>query len=153
MSLQQIERIPQNQTTSSINQLIAALEITDPRYNLSSLGGFLRELPMRIGKNQALDAAVDSLNSSFSALCSGQCSTEMYTKYGHALRAMRRGMDQIEPNSLFDVMAAIHLLLLSEVRNVQFRARHVRRLTNIRVGCGFITFQARTVSPWRISFT
>jgi len=104
-----------NQITFVTNAFISTFEIKDLRFDISCYGGFLKEIPKRLGKNDALDAAVTALISAFSSLHTHEQSRDGLVKYVHALKTLRMYLgDPVrarEPNTL----CAIYLIMICQV--------------------------------------
>ena len=93
-------RSPSSQTTLLTQSLVQHLEAShDLRYHLSWVyGGFIEDIPRRMGSNEALDAAVMALMSAHSSLALHRgtppvtCSDSL-SKYSHALKTLRIYLD------------------------------------------------------------
>lgn len=97
----------------------------DLRYNLSwSYGGFIEDIPRRIGTNEALDTAVAALVSAHSHFSSNSGSltlVESLTKYSHALKALRRYLDNPVRARQSETLCGVMLLLICQ----SFLSTHV----------------------------
>jgi hypothetical protein len=95
---------------------VSLLEITDARYDLSCYGGFLKDVPRRLGTgHDALDASVHALTSCFSLLYTGQRSLDPLLKYGNALKALRICMGDPIKARTPDTLCAIYLITICNV--------------------------------------
>jgi hypothetical protein len=83
--------------------------VTDVRYDLACYGGFLNQIPARLGKNPALDASVGAITAAFPSLYTQQLPPDAISRYIDALRALRTA------NSV-DTLCAIYLILVCQVR-------------------------------------
>ncbi|KAI9929365.1 hypothetical protein MW887_000833 [Aspergillus wentii] len=107
-------RSPSNEMTVLSSAFVSALEITDTRYDLSCYGGFIKNIPRRLGTNEVLDAAVAAMTPAFSAICSRQQSVEAFTKYGQALNALRVGLNNPVTATSLDTLCAIYLIMICQ---------------------------------------
>ncbi len=87
------------------------------RYDLTYYGNFLKDLPRRLGTNDALDASVSALASAFPTLYTHQQSPEMLIKYMHALRTLRTSLNDRAKAYTPHTMCAIYLIVICQVRN------------------------------------
>ncbi|KAK5994587.1 hypothetical protein PT974_05066 [Cladobotryum mycophilum] len=103
-----------NQVTVRSSSFISLLEIRDPRYDLTSYGVFFRDLPRRLGTNEALDAAVDVMASSYSYLRTRQSSKESLVKYVNALQALQRCLSDPEMAKKSETLCAIYIIMICQ---------------------------------------
>jgi hypothetical protein len=110
-------RVPSNQTTIVTHTLVSRLEITDLRYDITCYGDFLRHIPARLGRNEALDASADALATTFSTLhlAQGNQSVEALTKYGRAIHSLRVCLDNPAKARMPETMCAIYLIMICQV--------------------------------------
>ncbi|KAE8153702.1 hypothetical protein BDV25DRAFT_136641 [Aspergillus avenaceus] len=89
---------------------------TDLNYNLAwAYGGFLRDIPSRLGTNHALDTAADAIISMHSAFCVGRkMSVRALGKYSRALNALRAYLDDPTKACSTDTLCAVMLLLICQ---------------------------------------
>ena len=118
--MQKLSRAPSNETTLLVNALIAKLKASDDlRYNLSwTYGGFIEDIPRRIGTNQALDAAVAALVTAHSHLGSHQgtfATCQSLVKYSHALKTLRACLDDPVTARKAETLCAVMILLICQV--------------------------------------
>lgn len=95
---------------------MSTLAVTDLRYDLSYFGGFLKEIPRRLGSNAALDASVNALACVFPSLYTHQKSPDMYKRYGHALKTLRISLSDPEKAYNSNTLCAIYLIEICQVR-------------------------------------
>lgn len=103
-------------------QLSAYLSTIKPsvnfRQNLAlNYGAFLEDIPQRLGKNKALDAAVTALVSAHSNVCCKRKATpQTLVKYSLALEALKSNLDCVHEASSSETLCAIMVLLICQVR-------------------------------------
>lgn len=92
---------------------------TDIRYQLVwNFGGFLADVPRRLGMSPALDAASDALIAAHTNFCSSghpglEC--ELLAKYSHALNVLRDALDEPVKAHSSEALCAIMLLMIVQV--------------------------------------
>lgn len=95
----------------------------DLRYNLTwAYGGFLEDIPRRLGTSEALDASVDAVvtaHSHFSVHKS--VSVEALKKYSHALSKLRTYLDDPPKARAPETLCAVMILLICQVSGVPLR--------------------------------
>ena len=90
----------------------------DISYQLSgNFGGFLLEVPRRLGVNEALDAAAEVLVYGHTRYCMGYRSpnTEMLVKHSRALNALRVCLDDPAQARTSETLCATMILSICEV--------------------------------------
>ena len=110
---------PTSRLTTLTSAFIDAIKwSTDLRFNLSfTFGGFLHEIPARMGLNEALDSAVEAVTDAHSTACCLRNPTpENYVKYSKALKKLKICLDDPVKATSADTLAAIMLLLIAQVR-------------------------------------
>ncbi|KAI7720650.1 hypothetical protein KC353_g2012 [Hortaea werneckii] len=101
-------------------QLSAYLSTIKPsvnfRQNLAlNYGAFLEDIPQRLGKNKALDAAVTALVSAHSNVCCKRKATpQTLVKYSLALEALKSNLDCVHEASSSETLCAIMVLLICQ---------------------------------------
>ena len=118
----------ENAQTAMTRQLVTALEVRDPRFDLSVYGDFLKGIPQRLGSSCVLDAAASAMavtlplvstqtgvNEHNNALSSvSRATVSMLHQYGRALHALRNALSdpvQIkDPNTL----CALYLVVITQ---------------------------------------
>jgi hypothetical protein len=119
--IRQICRGPSNAQTVLTMTLIDKVHLTkdsDLRYNLTwAFGNFIQDVPRRLGKNAALDAAATSLALSHVRFSTGRkdAAPEELTAYINALSVLRNCLN--DPNVARDAntLCAVMLLLFCQV--------------------------------------
>jgi Fungal specific transcription factor domain len=92
---------------------------TDIRYQLVwNFGGYLADVPRRLGTNPALDAASDALVAAHTDFCSSgrpgsEC--ELLAKHSHALSVLRDALDDPVKAHSSETLCAIMLLMIVQV--------------------------------------
>ncbi|KAF5679764.1 hypothetical protein FHETE_655 [Fusarium heterosporum] len=112
----EIMRVPSNRTTAVTHTLVSRLEITDLRYDITCYGDFLRYIPARLGRNEALDASADALATTFSSLYQrqGYQTVEALTKYGRAIKSLRICLDNPAKARMPETMCAVYLIMICQ---------------------------------------
>lgn len=87
------------------------------KYNLMwAYGGFLEDIPKRLGFNEALDTAVDALIEGHSSLYARhEPSIKAFTKYCHALQKLRVNLDNPVRACASETLGAVRLLMICQV--------------------------------------
>ncbi|KAF2265421.1 hypothetical protein CC78DRAFT_615971 [Lojkania enalia] len=107
-----MQTAPSNHLTVMTSNFLAALGVTDPRFDLTIYGDFMKEIPRRLGSNGALDATVYALTAAFATIPKNQPSAEAINCYGRALKSIRLClMDPIERKSP-DTLCAMYLIMI-----------------------------------------
>ena len=109
-------------------QLAIALAVSDPRFDLSIYGAFLKDIPRRIGSSSVLDAATSALVVTLPLVASwvtarkndqnlqptGHATVPMLQQYGRALNALRSALSNPiaakDPNTL----CALYLIVITQ---------------------------------------
>ncbi|KAE8352197.1 hypothetical protein BDV28DRAFT_5255 [Aspergillus coremiiformis] len=88
----------------------------DIRWNLAWVyGGFLTDIPARLGTNEALDTATDAVVCMHSDFCATRkMSVQALGKYGRALNTLHSYLDDPVKASSTDTLCAVTLLLLCQ---------------------------------------
>jgi hypothetical protein len=124
--VRRISRSPSNSQTVLAMTLIDKVHLTkdsDLRYNLTwAFGGFIQDVPRRLGKNAALDAAATSLALSHVRYSTGRrdAAPEELKAYINALKVLRTCLDDPVVARDANTLCAVMLLLFCQVRIHQF---------------------------------
>jgi hypothetical protein len=120
---QALVKVPSNKTTTVTHTLVSRLEITDLRYDITCYGDFLRHIPARLGRNEALDASADALATTFSTLHmpQGYQTIDALTKYGRAINSLRLCLDNPVKARMPETMCAVYLIMICQVRYILLR--------------------------------
>ena len=110
--------------TNDLTRLTAAfVEGIDPTTDISmqltwNFGGFLADVPCRLGTNVALDAASDSLVTAYRRFCAGHVSPgpEVLMKHSRALNALRRSLDDPILAYSSETLCSVMILVINQVR-------------------------------------
>lgn len=119
--IRQMGRSPSNSQTILTMTLIDKVHLTkdsDLRYNLTwAFGTFIQDVPRRLGKNAALDAAATSLALSHVRYSTGRedAAPEELKAYVNALSVLRRCLDDPVVARDANTLCAVMLLLFSQV--------------------------------------
>lgn len=90
----------------------------DIRYQLPwSFGGFLQDIPSRLGHNEALDAASDALTTAYARYCGEDslAATKTFTKYVYAIESLSKCLRNPATAHAPETLAAIMLILIYQV--------------------------------------
>ncbi|KAE8342990.1 hypothetical protein BDV24DRAFT_149960 [Aspergillus arachidicola] len=89
---------------------------TDIRWNLAWMyGGFLRDVPARLGTNEALDTAADAVICMHREFCTTRkVSAKGLSKYGRALNTLHFFLDDPVKAASTDTLCAVTILLLCQ---------------------------------------
>lgn len=99
-----------------MSHLVSALEVLDPRFDLTVYGGFFRQIPRRLGSNEALDAAVEAITATLPMVLSRQQpSAEACGKYAQALKALRMCLMDPSKMSSVNTMCAVYFVVICQV--------------------------------------
>ena len=106
-----------NLTLLATSFIATIRETTSLKYSLLwSYGGFLEDIPCRLGTNEALDASVQSLVSAHSCMCLQQgTSIEALVHYSRALRKFRVHLDSPVNATTTETLCSVMLLMIVKV--------------------------------------
>jgi hypothetical protein len=93
-----------------------ALQSDDVAYDLTMWGKFLKEVPGRLGHNQALDASAKAVVSCFDAFRAGVTSLNAIEEYSDALAVLRKSLDDPKDASSINTICAIYLMIICQVQ-------------------------------------
>ncbi|KAI9794103.1 MAG: hypothetical protein M1833_000468 [Piccolia ochrophora] len=116
----ELPRNPSNSMTKLVSALVNKIDPTaDIRYQLVwNFGGYLADIPRRLGTNPVLDAASDALVSAHTNYCSSghpRAGCELLAKYSHALNVLRDALDDPVKAHSSETLCAIMLLMIVQV--------------------------------------
>ncbi|KAK2594556.1 hypothetical protein QQS21_007728 [Conoideocrella luteorostrata] len=104
-----------NQVTATVGRLIQTLEVDDPRFCIVSLGGFFEDVPRRLGRNDALDAATRAFSATMAVVRTGEVTVPMLSSYGKALAALRSVFVKGgEERQSVETLCAIYLVMICQ---------------------------------------
>ncbi|KAH8701567.1 hypothetical protein BGW36DRAFT_371117 [Talaromyces proteolyticus] len=109
--------IPSNELTFLTSIFIQAFKpSTDLRYNLIwNYGGFIADIPQRLGINEALDGAVYAVTAAHSSFCLYKdISIEALSRYSRALQMLRLCLDDPIKAATSETLCAVMLLLICQ---------------------------------------
>lgn len=112
---------PLNFTVSSevakaASAFVSVLEVSDPRYDITCYGGWVLDLPRRLGANEALDASVNALSATFPAVHSKQITCKALSSYVKALEVLRLYIADPVKVREPETLCAIYLVMICQVR-------------------------------------
>lgn len=108
--------VPDNPLTITTSRFLAALGVTDPRFDLTIYGEFMKEIPQRLGSNSALDAAVYALTAAFASIRKDRPSAEAINSYCRALKTVRLCLINPVQRKSPDTLCAMYLIMVLQVR-------------------------------------
>lgn len=97
---------------------ISLLDITDPSYDLRCYGPWFKDLPRRLGTNEALDAAVEAMVGFYPHLRrheQSSLSRGSLVKYVNALQALRTCLNDPQKANKAETLCAVYILLICQV--------------------------------------
>jgi hypothetical protein len=94
---------------------LSALQVTDIRFDLSIYGEFFKDIPRRLGTNEALDASVSALTTAWPSVHTRQQSTEMVSRYVHALKSLRVCLSDPAKAESANTLCAVYLVTICQV--------------------------------------
>lgn len=107
--------VPSNQLTIMTSKFLAALRVTDPRFDLTIYGDFMRDIPRRLGSSRALEAAVYALTAAVASIPKNQPSTEVVKSYGQSLQSVRSCLMDPAQRKSPDTLCAVYLIIVLQV--------------------------------------
>lgn len=124
-------RVPANALVRETGAFISLLNITDLRYDVAGFGGFLKDLPRRMGRNMALDASVNAFTTLYPVLYSENIhvSPVMLAAYVRALECLRLMLEERVTAQTPETLAAIYLVTVCQASTT-----HLRLSTSSLVG-------------------
>jgi hypothetical protein len=131
----QISRTPSNEQTLLAGALVDKFKkSTDLRYHLSwTYGGYLEDVPRRLGKSEALDAAVDALVCAHSHFAKPHraLAPEALSKYSRAIVTLRVCLNDPMLACTAETLCAVTLLLISQVSSCHLYSMHSHHLPEL----------------------
>lgn len=95
------------------------LSVTNPKYNLETLGTWLVDIPSHLGEDVLLDAATAALTTAVEGLRVGKQSTAALSSYGKAISRLRHALsDPVRLEQPY-TLAAVFMITLCQV-NMRF---------------------------------
>jgi hypothetical protein len=113
--LESVPLAPSNELTLKTSKLCSALHISDVRYSLSVYGIFLKDLPKRLGTDDALDACVSLFTRGMPLVHCRELSQDQLEDYGHALGAVRLRLNDPSRVGSVNSLCAVYLMMISLV--------------------------------------
>ncbi|KAM0264950.1 hypothetical protein ACHAQJ_000466 [Trichoderma viride] len=103
--------------TARSGAFISLLNVTDPSYDLGCYGPWFKDLPKRLGNNEALDAAVEAMVGFYPHLRrheQSSLSRGSLLKYVNALRALRTCLNDPQKAQKAETLCAVYILLICQ---------------------------------------
>jgi hypothetical protein len=91
---------------------LTALKVTDVRFDLSIYGEFFKDIPKRLGTNEALDAAASALVACIASVHSRQPSAVTLNRYVHALKTLRTFLSDDAQSRSPDALCAVYRVMI-----------------------------------------
>jgi hypothetical protein len=96
--------------------LVHIIELSNPAYDISTYGWFVKDLPRHIGSSKSLDAAIGAFVAGFSTLQNKTTSrVDALHRYGNAIKALRESMQSSSGMNLADRVCSIYLIAICQV--------------------------------------
>lgn len=111
---QLVPKSPSSQFSLTANSFVSILNITDPRYDLSSYATWMVDLPQRMGTNEALDATMNAMTLTFPIVHSGELPYQALDSYGKALTALRNCLMDPKKAMEPETLGAIYLISICQ---------------------------------------
>jgi len=116
-----ISHSPSNELTRLVDAFTERLHLfSDLRYSLTwAYGGFLADVPRRLGQNEALDAAASALLTSHLRFLTpmDKVTSQALSQYSHTLNALRTCLDDPIEACTANTLCAVMILLICQVSN------------------------------------
>lgn len=106
---------PKNELSALASRFVTVVEIKNPKYDISAYLPFAGHVLPRLGVNNALDAAVNSVVFAHSSICSNKLTPRTLISYGQALKALRKCLDNPVQAVTVETLIAIFLILVCQV--------------------------------------
>ena len=94
---------------------VSVLQVTDPRYDITCYGGWVLDLPRRLGVNDALDAAVQALSAAFPSIHTKKITCKALSSYVKALEVLRMHLADPKKAREPETLCAIYLVMVCQV--------------------------------------
>lgn len=110
-------QVPTNDLSCLLDTLVAAVRpSSELRFNLCwACGDYLRNVPRRLGRNEALDAATGALMTAYPDYCSRQMSTRTLRQYSKAVSVLRSTLDNPDTARTAETVYAVMILSICHV--------------------------------------
>ncbi|KAH6960337.1 hypothetical protein DER45DRAFT_611274 [Fusarium avenaceum] len=106
---------PRNDKTLIASNLVHIIELSNPAYDISTYGWFVKDLPRHIGSSKSLDAAIGAFVAGFSTLQNNTTSkVHAFHRYGNAVTALRESIRSSAGMNLADRMCSIYLIAICQ---------------------------------------
>ncbi|KAH7310453.1 hypothetical protein B0I35DRAFT_481769 [Stachybotrys elegans] len=105
---------PSNQISRLAAEFVDLFKVDNLRYDISAYGPFFPQIPVRLGRSEAIDAATDAVCKTLHSYRSGVITQEALSSYVKALNALRATlMDPAKAHSI-DALLAIHMTMICQ---------------------------------------
>jgi hypothetical protein len=117
-----------------MHAFVSMLEVEDQRFDLSIYGFFLKEIPRRMGSNEALDASVGALTLALPCVHTKQPTAPALEAYGQALRSLRLTLSNHDDDKTADTLCAMYLVVITQVSTYSSPTREASANATRRAG-------------------
>ncbi|KAL7946766.1 hypothetical protein V8C42DRAFT_318742 [Trichoderma barbatum] len=112
-----ITSLVSNRDSARSGAFVSLLDINDPSYDLSCYGGWFKDLPRRLGTNEALDAAVEAMVGFYPHLRrheQSSLSRGSLFKYVNALQALRTCLNDPQKANKPETLCAVYVIMICQ---------------------------------------
>ena len=113
--IENVTYLPSNGDTMLASAFTFAFDTRDLRFDLRIYGEFFRDIPRRLGRNEALDASTRAITTAYTAVQTRQHSVKIYEDYAHALKMLRTCLNDPVKAAEPDTMCAVYLTMICQV--------------------------------------
>lgn len=103
-----------NEVTIACGSFVSTLVVSDPRYDVSNLGGFLEHIPQRLGRNKALDLCARAFTGAMASARSGKVEVQALTDYGSGMKVLRAHLMNPVTAKTPETLVATYLLSMCQ---------------------------------------
>ena len=107
--------IPNNELGSLAKRFVAALRVTDPKFDLVSIGAWLVDIPARLGTSGLLDIASAALVAAVEVLPIGRQSVTALSSYCKAVKCLVKALQDPIKAEEPCTLAAVFMVMVSQV--------------------------------------
>lgn len=104
-----------NEVTFAQGSFISTLAISDARYDITNLGGFMEHIPQRLGRNRALDLSARAFTAAMASVRTGTVDVQVLVDYGNAMKVTRSYLAIPDKTRSPETLVAVYLLSLCQV--------------------------------------
>lgn len=112
---------PKASPSNGLSRLVTAfsymLEVDDVGIDISIYGPFFRDIPSRLGTNEALDSAASAFVTAFPCVRSRQLTAEIHQSCNHALGKLRSCLNDPDQALRPETLCAVYMTMIFQVRH------------------------------------